>query len=177
MINQAPRIETERLILRGPRADDHAALASIRAKEEVGKFVGGVRDSQDTWFMIMRTFGMWPMLGYGYWFIDLKEAGELIGEVGFADFKRGMVPDISGIPEAGWVLDSPHWGKGLMTEAVMAAHHWLDTQTDFAKSACIISPDHTPSIRVAEKCGYVKVADSEYRGEASTVFERQRSAT
>ena len=124
--------------------------------------------------MIMRTFGMWPMLGFGYWFIDLKETGELIGEVGFADFKRGMTPDISGIPEAGWVLDSPHWGKGLMTEAVRAAHHWLDTETDFVQSCCIIAPDHTPSINVAEKCGYVPVVLSEYRGEPSMVFHRTR---
>ncbi len=174
MIASAPRIETERLILRGPEASDHEALAIIRAKEDVGKHVGGVRDWQDTWFMIMRTFGMWPMLGYGYWFIDLKETGELVGEVGFADFKRGMQPDISGIPEAGWVLDSPHWGKGLMTEAVEAAHHWLDTETDYVQSCCIIDPEHTPSINVAKKCGYEAVTLSEYRGDAAMIFHRKR---
>ena len=174
MIDKAPRIETERLILRGPKVSDHEALAAIRAKEDVGQFVGGVRDSQDTWFMIMRTFGMWPMLGFGYWFIDLKETGELVGEVGFADFKRGMQPDISGIPEAGWVLDSPYWGRGLMTEAAMAAHHWLDTETDYVQSCCIIDPEHTPSIKVAKKCGYEPVTLSDYRGEASMIFHRKR---
>lgn len=168
----APRIETDRLILRGARADDHEPLSTIRAKEDVGRHVGGVRDAQDTWFMMLRMPGLWDLLGYGYWFIDLKETGELIGEVGFADFKRGMQPDISGIPEAGWVLDSPHWGKGIMTEAVVAAHEWLDGETDFVRSCCIISPDHTPSIRVAEKCGYEPVRISSYKGDPVTVFER-----
>ena len=174
MIDKAPRIHTDRLILRGVNSDDNEPLAAIRAKEEVGKHVGGVRDSQDTWFMMMRMAGMWPLLGYGYWCVDLKETGELIGEVGFADFKRGMQPDISGIPEAGWVLDSSYWGHGLATEAVMAAHHWLDTETEYVQSCCIIDPEHTPSINVAKKCGYEAITLSEYRGDASMIFRRSR---
>ena len=174
MTGDAPRLETERMILRGAQVSDLAPLARIRAKEEVGRHVGGVRDYQDTWFMMLRGPGMWNLLGYGYWLIDLKETGDLIGEVGFADFKRGMTPDLSGTPEAGWVIDSPHWGKGLMTEAVMAIHQWLDTETDYTRSTCIIEPSHTPSIRVAEKAGYTKLCDSEYRGAPVTVFERHR---
>lgn len=171
----APHIETDRLVLRHARASDHEALTTIRAKREVGEFVGGIRDAQDTWFMMLRMAGMWDFLGYGYWCVDIKETGELIGEVGFADFKRGMWPDISGMPEAGWVLDSPHWGKGLMTEAVHAAHDWLDTQTDHARSCCIIDPEHTPSVRVAKKCGYEPVRISKYKGDPVAVFERGHS--
>jgi len=174
VIDKAPRIETERLILRQAEVSDHEPLAIIRAKEDVGRHVGGVRDAQDTWFMMMRMAGMWHFLGYGYWIVELKETGELAGEVGFADFKRGMQPDISGMPEAGWVLDSPHWGKGLMTEAVSAAHHWLDTQTDYVQSCCIISPDHAPSINVAKKCRYEAVVTSEYKEAPVTVFQRRQ---
>lgn len=174
MIDRAPRIETDRLILRSADASDHDALAVIRAKEEVGEHTGGVRGWQDTWFTLIRTFGLWPMLGYGYWIVDLKETGELIGEVGFADFKRGMQPDISGIPEAGWVIDSPHWGKGYATEAMTAAHHWLDRATEYVQSCCIIDPNHAPSINVAKKCGYEAVVLSEYRGDPATIFHRKR---
>ena len=173
MIDRAPRIETERLVLRGALATDHARLSLIRAKEEVGKFVGGAKSAQECWFMILQTVGMWPTLGYGYWVIDLKESGNLIGEVGFADFKRGMTPDISGAPEAGWVLDEPYWGKGLMTEAVQAAHDWLDTRTEHTRSSCIISPEHAPSIRVAEKCGYERLTASTYKDDEVVVFQRQ----
>lgn len=170
----APHIETERLILREARLSDFDALSKLRAKEEIGRHTGGVRQPQEAWFMIMHTAGMWPMLGYGYWFVDLKETGELVGQVGFSDFKRGMTPDISGAPEAGWIIDTPYWGKGLMTEAVQAAHLWLDTKTDYQTSTCIIDPDHAPSIRVAEKCGYTAVRVSEYKGDTVTVFERHQ---
>ena len=170
----APRIETPRLVLRAVQAEDYDALVAIREKKEVGEFVGGVRDARDTWFMMMRTAGMWPLLGYGYWTVDLKETGEVIGEVGFADFKRGIQPDISGIPEAGWVFDQPHWGKGFATEAVTAALGWLDTQTDYVQSSCLVSPDHKPSIGVAKKCGYVPIVQSEFRGDAVLVFKRNK---
>lgn len=170
----APHIETERLILRGALASDHPALSIIRAKEEVGQHVGGVKTPQQCWSMILQTIGMWQVLGYGYWVFELKETGQVIGEVGFADFKRAMDPDISGQPEAGWVLDSSFWGKGIVTEAVRATHHWLDTETDYTRSTCIIAPMHAPSINVAKKCGYKAFALSEYNGEAAQMFERHR---
>lgn len=171
----APRIETKRLILRAAHADDHDAMAVIRANENVGRHIGGVRDPQDSWFFMLRMRGMWELVGFGYWVIVLKETGQVIGDAGFADFKREMQPDISGMPEAGWVLDEPHWGKGIMTEAVTATHHWLDTETDYMFSTCIITPDHTPSIRVAEKIGYEPVITSTYENAPITVYQRKRS--
>jgi RimJ/RimL family protein N-acetyltransferase len=36
----------------------------------------------------------------------------------------------------------------------------------------MIAPENEPSIRVATKCGYVEYARSEYKGDASLLFER-----
>lgn len=111
------------------------------------------------------------MLGYGYWVVRERRTDAFVGEVGFADFMRGLEPDISGRPEAGWALAPTAWGKGYATEATRAAHDWLDEVIP-GRSTCIIDPDHTASIRIAEKLGYSELAPTDYRGEPVILFER-----
>jgi len=159
--------------MRAARTDDYKPLAGIRAKEAVGAHTGGPKSAQDVWFILLNMPGMWSLLGYGYWLVELRETGALVGEVGFGDFMRGMTPDLSGAPEAGWIIDTPFWGQGLTTEAAIAAHHWLDTETDFTRSTCIIEPDHAPSINVAHKLGYKELGISKYKEDDVMIFERQ----
>ena len=37
---------------------------------------------------------------------------------------------------------------------------------------CIIDPDNTPSLRVAERCGFHEYARTTYKGEAIILLER-----
>ena len=37
---------------------------------------------------------LWATLGFGYWAVEAKDDGRLLGQVGFADFKRDMEPSI-----------------------------------------------------------------------------------
>jgi RimJ/RimL family protein N-acetyltransferase len=122
----APRIETERLILRAHRRDDLVACAAMWANEEVARFVGGVPSTtQESWFRKLRYAGFWTLLGFGYWAISDASSGAFFGEAGFADFQRGM-PMLDGIPEIGWALDPIAWGRGIATEAVTAIVKWGD---------------------------------------------------
>lgn len=142
------------------------------ADESVVRHIGGTtRDAQDAWFAQLRGRGMWPLLGYGYWVVRERRTETFVGEVGFADFKRGIEPDISGRPEAGWVLAQTAWGKGYASEAVQAAHDWLDEVIP-GRSTCIIDPDNAASIKVAEKVGYQEIGPSDYRGDPILLFER-----
>ncbi len=167
----APTLLTERLILRPVKASDLTAMATIRADEKVGQYTGGVRSVRDTWFTMLRSGGLWDMLGYGYWIVTTRTDNTPIGEIGFADFKRGIEPDISGDPEAGWIIAPSHWGQGLASEGVGAAHDWLD-KTKPGRSTCIISPDNTASIRIAERFGYKEIALTDTDGDPILVFER-----
>lgn len=147
-------------------------MAAMWADPETVRFIGGqTRDAQDAWFALLRNRGLWPLLGYGYWTIRERRTGTHVGEVGFADFMRGMTPDISGRPEAGWVIAQSAWGQGFATEAVKAAHDWLD-ETLPGRSTCIIEPDNHVSIRVAEKVGYREIGPTDYRGDPVLLFER-----
>lgn len=172
----APRLETERLILRETQASDFEACAALWADERVTRHIGGVPSTPtDSWGRMLRFPGLWALLGYGYWTLEDKADGRFCGQVGFADFKRDITVDIDNVPEAGWVL-SPHvHGKGYATESMSAALAWLDETVDAPQSCCLIDPENAASIRVAEKLGYGDRQSAVLSGKAETVvFFRPR---
>ncbi len=62
------------------------------------------------------------MLGYGYWAARETAGGRAsVGEIGFADFHRGIQPSIDGVPEMGWALASWAHGQGFAVEAIVGA--------------------------------------------------------
>ena len=70
MPTQAPVIETERLILRGHRAEDFEAIAAQWADPAVVKYIGGTPSSREaSWSRLLRYPGHWQMLGFGYWIL------------------------------------------------------------------------------------------------------------
>jgi RimJ/RimL family protein N-acetyltransferase len=165
------RIETERLVLDLHSRDDFSAMADMWADPDTVRFIGGrVGTRQDAWMRLLRYRGLWPLLGYGYWAVREKASGRFAGELGFADFGRDMTPDISGIPEAGWVMASWARGRGFASEALMAALAWLDT-TEQKRSVCIIDPENGPSLRLAGKLGYGDPVAGDLNGPV-TVFTR-----
>jgi RimJ/RimL family protein N-acetyltransferase len=92
--------------------------------------------------------------------------------VGFADFQRQIEPSLEGTPEIGWALSPAAHGRGYATEAVRAALRWADAQWPAANTACIIAPDNTASLRVAQKCGYVEWVRTSYKGKPTIQFRR-----
>ena len=168
-----PRLETARLILRGYRPGDLAASAAMWADPLVTRYIGGTPLSREAvWGKLLRYAGHWLWLGYGYWAIEEKESGALIGEVGFMDAKRDMKPSLDGAPEVGYSLVSRAHGNGYATEAVRAAAAWGDEHLESKRTGCIIIPDNTVSVRVAEKCGYTEIARTTYKDQPIVVFER-----
>src|SRR6476620_1827464 len=166
-----PVLETPRLRLRAFTEQDLTAWAVTMGDPEVVRHLGGtpfVRE--DTWRRILSAVGLWPMFGYGYWAVERKEEGDLIGQVGFSDFKRDMRPSIEGLPEAGWIF-SPHaHGKGYASEAVSAALAWADETLKAPIIPAIIDPGNAPSIRVAERCGFAEREEALYRGAPILLF-------
>ena len=95
----APTILTERLKLSAPQASDYEDFAATWADKEVVRFIGGEpRNAQDSWLTLARNAGLWTLLGYGPWIVRERRTGDFVGDMGFADYRRGMTPDISGSP-------------------------------------------------------------------------------
>jgi RimJ/RimL family protein N-acetyltransferase len=172
---EIPILESERLKLRGHRLNDFIHSAGMWADPEVTRYIGGKPlTEEESWYRLLRYVGHWSLLGFGYWVIEEKATGNFIGEIGFADYKRGL-PALEGLPEIGWAFVSQARGKGYATEAVRAAVAWSDTRFPSAQTACIINPENLASIRVAEKCGYRQVQLTTYKGHPTIVFVRDRS--
>ena len=167
-----PVIITDRLVLCPHETRHFEPSAAMWGSPSVTQHIGGTpRSRQEAWFTICRNRGMWDLLGYSSWASEDRETGAFIGEGGFADFMRGMTPDLSEWPEAGWVFAEVAWGKGYASEAVGAMHDWLDENRP-GQSVCIIDPDNAGSQRVADKCGYEFWQQAEYKDAIVNVYRR-----
>jgi RimJ/RimL family protein N-acetyltransferase len=173
----APIIDAARLTLRPHRAQDLDACAAMWSNPIVTRHISGRPSSRtDTWMRMLRYAGLWSMLGYGYWAIEERATLKFVGDVGLADFHRELSPSISGIPEAGWVLDPAFYGQGYATEALRTVLAWADANITQDETACIVSPENAPSIRVAEKAGYVERVHTTYLGAPTILFMRSRQS-
>ena len=127
---------------------------------------------EETWSRLLRYAGLWSLLGFGYWLVEERATGDFVGEVGLADFRRDIEPSLDGALEAGWVLHPDAQGRGFATEAVRAALDWSDGHLGRRRVACMVAPENTPSLRVAEKCGFREFARTTYKGEPTILLER-----
>lgn len=169
----APTIETQRLWLRPYRLADFDAYAAIFADPDFMRFLGGKPLSREAaWIRFLRQQGIWPTLGFGFFAIELKETGALVGEAGFHDLKRDLTPSIEGTLEAGWGLAGGLQGRGLAEEAMRAALDWADIAVPRLRRSCIINPENTPSLRLAGKLGFVEVARVSYHDSPVVILER-----
>jgi RimJ/RimL family protein N-acetyltransferase len=168
-----PRLETPRLVLRGRVIADFPDYLALWKDPAVLKHLSARPFTrEELWAKFGRQSGLWALIGYGYWLVEEKASGAVVGEVGLADMKRDMDPPLDGLPEYGWVMSGRVHGKGYATEAVTAALAWGDEKFGRAKFSAIIDPKNEPSLRVAEKCGFREARRSDYKGAEVVVLIR-----
>jgi RimJ/RimL family protein N-acetyltransferase len=167
-------LDTDRLTLTLPTLADFDDSYAMYSDAAVAEFIGGKPASrEDAWNKLLRNIGHWAAYRYGIFTVREKVGGAFVGEVGLAHFSRGFGDAFDPFPEAAWALATRAHGKGYATEAVTAAHSWMDRNHKLQRSVCIIHPDNRASIRVAQKLGYARFGETEYRGARPTMFERQ----
>jgi RimJ/RimL family protein N-acetyltransferase len=172
-MGEAPVLQTERLRLRPFRAGDADAQAAMMGDPEVMRHLGGHPIArEDAWRKLLCGHALWSLLGFGYWAVERREGGAMIGQVGFADFQRDTAPSVMGIPEMGWLFAREAAGQGYATEAAAAGLAWIDEALNPPETAAIIDHGNTASIRVAEKCGFTGREPALYRGESILLFRR-----
>ena len=155
MLRAAPRIETDRLILRPHRTEDFADCAAMWRDPQVVRYtIGSESPPQRTWQRLLAYCGHWALLGFGYWAIESRSTGRYIGELGFADFHRDLPESVQGLPEIGWALAVAAHGRGYATEAIGKVLEWGDANFEAATTICIIHRENLASIHLARRFGY-----------------------
>ena len=168
-----PTIETQRTILRAHRLDEFDDYVALWADPVVTRFIGGrPRSREESWIRVLRYAGMWQLIGYGLWAVEEKATGRLIGEAGFHELRRDIVPAFEGRPEAGWAFLPDAHGKGIATEVVRGFHDWAEARAGFERTVCIIDPDNGASLAVAHKLGYRETARTAYHNSPTILLER-----
>jgi len=172
LADTVPVVETPRIVLRGHRRQDFEASHAMWSDLAVTQYIGGrPMTREEAWGRLLRYAGLWSMLGFGYWVIEEKDSGRFLGEAGFQNLRRDIVPAFDDVPEAGWVLAPDAHGKGIASEVAAAIHAWSDRNLE-GRTVCIIDPGNIASIRVAQKCGYREVIRTSYKGSPVILFER-----
>ncbi len=144
-----PVLETDRLRLRLFEPSDFDAYAALQADADVMEFLGdGVpRSREDAWKHLATIIGHWHLRGYGFWAVEEKTTGEMIGRVGHWN-PEGW-PDF----EVGWILRKESWGRGYATEAGSAALDYAFEQMGRDKVSSVIRVGNERSVNVATKLG------------------------
>ncbi|MGA0602476.1 GNAT family N-acetyltransferase [Caulobacter sp. KR2-114] len=165
-VNAAPRkgpvLETPRLTLRPPQADDAAALAMLAGDIGVARMTRAIphpfpRSAAER---LIDHLGAADFARQVAFAVD-GEDGDLVGVVAL-DMKNGPAPEL------GFWLGRPHWGKGYATEAVTAALDWV--KDEWGKRFVVAGhfADNPAAGEVLVKAGFL------YTGEVRQLASRAR---
>ena len=144
----APELETERLRFRMFRESDFPTYERWCANMDIMRYLGGKTfDRVQAWRHMAYLIGHWAMRGYGYYAVEEKATGALIGRVGYTDHP--------GWPafELGWTIIPEFQRRGYAIEAARMLLTYAFETLDRPHVISLIHPDNAPSIRVAEKLG------------------------
>lgn len=159
-----PLLETERLVLRPPRASDATAAGELLADAEVMRFLGGETVPPDRWSAVVETWEQrWVENECGPFVIERRADRRLVGRAGILvwDTRTWTHGTFAAAgrhaqPELGWALARSQWGNGYATEAARAVRDWARRERELrGRLVSLIAPDNPRSQRVAARLGAV----------------------
>jgi RimJ/RimL family protein N-acetyltransferase len=147
MLTLGPTLETARLVLRPPHADDLDAYAAFMADANTARFLGGAAPRSAAWRQLATLVGSWTLNGFSMFSFIEKATGRWVGRGG------PWMPDGWPGTEVGWGVIAEAQGKGYATEAATAAIDWAFAELGWTEVIHCIDPENLASIAVARKLG------------------------
>ncbi len=143
-----PILETERLILRGPRMADTKFYVAFKTSDR-SRFTDGPLDAATATGLFSEVAGQWIIRGYGLFMATTKtDPDTVIG--GFGVFHPAHQEE----PEFGWSLyDSQYEGQGFVTEAMRCVISWAWDVMGVDTAQSHMHAGNDASIVVAQRLG------------------------
>ena len=166
-------IETDRLRLRPHRVEDfNRYLPLFALPEPPGTHAPLQFTAEETWARLLRFVGHWSHFGYGLFVVEDRRSGDIVGEVGVAQFMRGIGTAFDDAPEAAWRVLVTRRGEGIAREAMTGALSWFDRAIGVRRTVCLIHVANERSISVATRLGYRPFGECHFKGHPASLFER-----
>jgi ribosomal-protein-alanine N-acetyltransferase len=145
------RLDSSRLTLRSWEDRDRAPFAALSADAVVMQYLTPLPtlDASNAW--IDRQRAQFAQHGFGYWAVELRESGELIGAVGLSrpSYQAHFTPAVG----VGWRLARPFWGYGYASEAARAALRVGFEKLGLDQIVAITIPANLRSQQVMQRLG------------------------
>lgn len=169
----APTLETERLRLRAWRRNDRQTYFAILQEPAVFRHFGPEpMGMEECWRRLMAAAGGWQLNGFGGWAVERKSDGQLLGMIALFTAWRGLDPEFGDEPEMGWIFATEAHGQGLAREACDAVITWAEANLPPSPLWAIIAPANEPSIRLAQRLGFVPLHETTYHDDPTLVLKR-----
>lgn len=150
IINEFPRIETERLILRKLSINDVDDIFEYASLPDVTTFLIWYphQNKQDSDNFIKFTLEQFQKEISFIWGIEVKEDKKIIGTIDLRNWNAG-----NKCGEVGYVIAPQYWNRGLASEAMKAVINFgfKILQLNRIESHC--EGENIGSWKVMEKCG------------------------
>ncbi len=162
-----PRLLTDRLALREYRVEDFAAFADHLSNPESAAHLGLV-DRPTAWRIFSSHAGLWLLHGTGWWSIEERQTGQLVGSVG-AFYRDGAT-----VLEMGWNTYRAFWGRGIANEAAAAVLKYAFEVRREPKVRALVDAGNESSRRVAARLGMTYEMQTTLNGKEIDCYLRER---
>ena len=144
-------IETQRLKLRQWQPSDYAPFADLNASKAVMEHFPAVLSRAKSDALVDRLTALIDENGWGFWAVELKQGGQLIGFVGLIPLaaEYSFAPNV----EIGWRLAEQFWGNGYASEAANASLQYAFSQLDLLEVVSMTTCTNLKSQSVMKKIG------------------------
>ena len=147
----APRIETRRLVFRNWREDDLPQYEAICNSPEAMTYLSGQQSAEGVAddFEYFRALGR---SGPTYWAVESKVGSQLLGFCGVLKIEEDDCA-LAGSWEIGWRFLPIAQGQGIALEAAQAVLHFAFSEWRISEVVCRIHRENLGSRRLAERLG------------------------
>ncbi|MEJ8631058.1 GNAT family N-acetyltransferase [Sphingomonas sp. I4] len=145
----SPVLQTERLTLRPPSAEDFEAWAAFHTEEDTMRFLGGVQKRGAAWRNMCTMVGAWHVRGFAMFSVIERDTGRWVGRIG------PWQPEGWPGREVGWGIARAFAGRGYAYEAACAAMDYAVDTLGWDHVIHTIDPDNGGSIKLAQRLGSV----------------------
>ena len=166
-------LETERLIIKNPTADDFAVIHELCTDKDVMQFIGdgSLSTPESTLSKLAKDIAHFSKHKFGLGLVYEKESGQFIGQAGLFHLEyNDNQPRI----EIGYRLHKAYWNKGYATELTKKLVEWGFQNLPTDRLNAVVDPRNLKSQEVVKKAGLEFIEETRFYNKQINLYEVKR---